>query len=321
MKYLLLISLLCLSLQSCGQNQKQNNNPKFNIAEMEKKIIDKEKSYLYEIKYEHTDCSYEILVNDVPVIAFFGQGNWSTSDEINKYILKSGKQTVTLRLYPQKIEDTLFKKSLTKDTQLKITITKHERHSDPMWAWNSTGQTDWDILTFETPKIEDDKQAFAEYKMEFEVKPEDMNWQITGWSDGQDLRNNPNIKQEVLDFYKKIQTIIENNKSAEFVQLIANSSYENALSHAWQSRDWFEDAIKTAKEGAEVKQKFIFPLDPNMVDLKFYGNGRVVTLVSKDLKSYGYSPLIAKAEFSNFPEAYTFYLYKPKGSNELEVIR
>ncbi|OCG48101.1 hypothetical protein A9G35_02410 [Gilliamella sp. Choc5-1] len=102
MKYLLLISLLCLSLQGCGQNEKQNNNPKFNIAEMEKSIIDKEKSYLYKIKYEHTDCSYEILVNDVLVITFFGLGNWSTSDGINKYILKPGKQTVTLRLYPQK---------------------------------------------------------------------------------------------------------------------------------------------------------------------------------------------------------------------------
>jgi hypothetical protein len=88
----------------------------------------------------------------VPVITFFGLGNWSTSDGINKYILKPGKQTVTLRLYPQKIEDTLFKKSLTKDTKLKITITKNERHSDPMWAWQSTGQTDWNILTFETPK-------------------------------------------------------------------------------------------------------------------------------------------------------------------------
>ncbi|MWP76811.1 hypothetical protein [Gilliamella sp. Lep-s21] len=326
MKYLLLISLLCLSLQGCGQNEKQNNNPKFNIAEMEKSIIDKEKSYLYKIKYEHTDCSYEILVNDVPVIAFFGLGNWSTSDGINKYILKPGKQTVTLRLYPQKIEDTLFKKSLTKDTKLKITITKNERHSDPMWAWNNRAKdnpdpTKWDILTFETPKMEDDKQAYAEYKMEFEVNPEEMNWQITGWSDGQDLRNHPNIKQEVLDFYKKIQTIIENNKSAEFVQLVTKSLYESSLARAWQSKACFEDAIKTAKEGAKVKQKFIFPLDPNTVELKFYGNGRVVTLVSKDLKSYGYSPLVAKAQFSNFPEAYTFYLYKPKGSNELEVIR
>lgn len=338
MKYLLLIPLLCLSLQGCGQNEKQNTKPKLNIAKMEKSITNKEESFLYNLKYQHTDCSYEILVNDVPVITFFGLGNRSTTADINKFILKPGKQKITLRIYPQKIEDTQFKESLTKDSKIKITVTKDwmtadsrasDKYVEGALKKMEEGLPEipqeylskWNVLTFETPKIEDEKQAYAEYNMEFEVKPEEINWQITGWSDGQDLRSDPNIKQEVLAFYKDIQTIIEKNRSSEFVQLVANSLYESALVHAWDSKGWFEDTIKYAKEGAEVKQKFIFPLDPNTVDLKFYGNGRVVTLVSTDLKSYGYSPLVAKAEFSNFPEAYTFYLYKPQGSDQLEIIR
>jgi len=79
--------------------------------------------------------------------------------------------------------------------------------------------------------------------------------------------------------------------------------------------------MKTMTDDPITKQKFLFPLNENTAELKFYGNGRVVTLVSEDPRSFGYSPLVAKGGKSNFPIAYTFYLHKPKGSNKLEIIR
>lgn len=67
-----------------------------------------------------------------------------------------------------------------------------------------------------------------------------------------------------------------------------------------------------------MKNKLIYTI---IVLISLIGFIRVVTLVSKDPRAFGYSPLVAKGEKSNFPIAYTFYLHKPKGSNKLEIIR
>ena len=93
------------------------------------------------------------------------------------------------------------------------------------------------------------------------------------------------------------------------------------MSEPWHMQEMYESIQKHTLENIEIKQKFIFPLAEDKLELKYYGEGRVVTLVSTDPKSYGYSPLIAREAEHNFPMAHTFYLHRPKGSKELEIIR
>ena len=101
---MLMISMLGF-FQSCAQDK---NNQKSNINQMEKDIVQKEFGDSYRMKYEHSNCSYEILINDVPLITFYGLGERSTTAYINQYLLKPGKEEITIRLYPKKIEDTKF---------------------------------------------------------------------------------------------------------------------------------------------------------------------------------------------------------------------
>ncbi|MGJ8658939.1 MAG: hypothetical protein ACSHWV_03735 [Cellulophaga fucicola] len=48
-------------------------------------------------------CSYEVLINDIRVDSFFERLNGTTSGSIpiNPYILKTGWQTWTIRVYPE----------------------------------------------------------------------------------------------------------------------------------------------------------------------------------------------------------------------------
>ncbi|MCG8734661.1 hypothetical protein G1K90_11830, partial [Tenacibaculum finnmarkense] len=57
-----------------------------------------EPMYLLRINQEY--CTYEVLVNDFPVYENYALGVNATGIKINRAILKSDEQTVTLRMYP-----------------------------------------------------------------------------------------------------------------------------------------------------------------------------------------------------------------------------
>ncbi|WP_313376607.1 hypothetical protein [Chishuiella sp.] len=321
MRYIFLFCIVVyFSIQSCAQNKEDK---KIDIEQMEKDIVQKEFGYDFHIKYDHQNCSYEILINDVPLITFHGLGERATGATINQYLLKPGKQEITIRLYPKKIEDTKSKENLDSTSFVKIQLTKSKR---PMsmseeYNLNSKGiQTKFDVLTYQTPKLEKEV-PFAEFKIPFEATKNELTWEIKGWSESQTLVNNETLKKEVFDFYTNFQKTIEDQNKNAYINLLTHSIFEEASSFSWRSKSLFEGAMEDMYKQPMPKQKFLFPINEDTAELKFYGDGKVVTLVSKDPRSFGYSPLVAKAEKNNFPIAYTFYLHKPKGSNKLEIIR
>lgn len=314
---MLMISMLGF-FQSCAQDK---NNQKSNIKHMEKDIVQKEFGDSYRMKYEHSNCSYEILINDVPLITFYGLGERSTTAYINQYLLKPGKQEITIRIYPKKIEDTKFAAGLDSTSFVKLTLDRKKMISRDLKLKGGIGKRDWqDVVVYQTPKLAENA-PFAEFKIPFEATKEELTWEIKGWSESEILNNDEALKKEVFAFYKNFQQVIEDQNKTEYISLFKNSIFEQASADSWNSKEFLKEAMQTMTDDPIPKQKFLFPLNENSAELKFYGNGRVVTLVSKDPRSFGYSPLVAKPDKGNFPIAYTFYLHKPKGSNKLEIIR
>lgn len=315
-KFLVLTTFVGFTLQSCAQNKEDK---KLDINQMEKDIIQKEVGYNFRLEYEHQNCSYEILINDVPLITFYGLGERSTGAKINQYLLTPGKQEITIRMYPQKIEDTEFKKNLDSTSFVKLKLKKFENRNA---QWNMKNMyREWkEVLVYQTPKLEDDV-PFVEYKIPFEATKDELTWEIKGWSESQTLANNEALKKEVFDFYRNFQSVIEAQNKNAYINLLAHSIFEEASADSWDSKAFIKEGMEQMYNAPMPKQKFLFPINEQTAELKFYGNGKVVTLVSKDPRSFGYSPLVAKAEKNNFPIAYTFYLHKPKGSDKLEIIR
>lgn len=319
-RLILFVSLTGSALQSCAQDKK--NNQKLDVKQMEKDIIQKEFGHSFYLKYEHNNCSYEILINDVPLITFYGLGERSTGAKINQYILQPGKQEITIRMYPKKIEDTKFKESLDSSSYVKLKLTKSKTGS-PQWNWSKEGQKEGqeiEVFDYQTPKLEKDV-PFAKFKIPFEATKDELTWEIKGWSESQTLANDDALKKEVFEFYMNFQQTIENQDKNGYMNLLKMSLFEEASADSWNSKSFIKEGLEEMYKKPIPKQKFLFPINEQTAELKFYGNGKVVTLVSKDPRSFGYSPLVAKAEKSNFPIAYTFYLHKPKGSNKLEIIR
>ncbi|KPH13472.1 hypothetical protein AMQ68_07765 [Chryseobacterium sp. ERMR1:04] len=305
---------ICISFQSCAQNK--NDNKK----EM-KEIQYQKEGMKFNLEYEHSDCSYEILVNDMPVMIHFGLGERSgLTVDINQYILKPGKQNITIRMFPSKNDENTFSLSLTANSFVKITLDKVSLSSNPMDGWDAIAKGEkyqWDVLDYQTPKIEK-PVAYAEYKTSFEVDPKDITWKITGWADSQNLKNDPNIRKEVDAFYEDFKKTLESGNQSKYVSMLQNSIYEEAASTPWD-KNALPQITKNMTDYANEKRSFIYPC--KNAELKFFGEGKVVTLVCTDMLTFGYSPLISKSAKSMMPKAHTFYLHKPKGSDKLEIIR
>ncbi|WP_123905645.1 hypothetical protein [Chryseobacterium sp. ERMR1:04] len=286
-----------------------------------KEIQYQKEGMLFELKYQHAECSYEILVNDMPVMIHFGLGERSgLTVDINQYILKPGKQEVMIRMFPSKKDENTFSSSLTLDSFVKITIGKIIGSSDPMLGWNKRAKGEkvqWELLTYQTPKIEK-PVAYAEYKTSFEVDPKDITWKIKGWGESQNLKNDPNIRKEVDAFYEDFKKTLESGNQSKYVSMLQNSIYEEAASTPWD-KNALPQITKNMTEYANEKRSFIYPC--KNAELKFFGDGKVVMLVCTDMLTFGYSPLISKSAKSMMPKAHTFYLHKPKGSDKLEIIR
>ncbi|MFD1604601.1 hypothetical protein ACFSJW_14420 [Flavobacterium artemisiae] len=304
--------LFFLSISLCGQNQNKKTT----------ETIQTNKGMLFTLKNESHDCSYEVLVNDVPVVSYFGLGGgYSSKKEINQYMLQPGRQEITIRIYPQKKTEASFENVISKNAKVKITILKSKEPMsmlDILAAKEKGEQYEWQVVFFETSKIDADL-PYKEFKTAFDVTDKDITWKIKGWAESKDLRNDSKLRQQVDVFYEKFKDILTNKKQQEYVDLLKTSIQEEALSKPWYGSDFGKDLANEMFKYAGEERNFIFPCQN--AELKFYGNGKMVTLVCKDLLSYGYSPLISKTAKNAMPKVHTIYLHKSKNSDELKIIR
>ncbi|SDH50372.1 hypothetical protein SAMN05421827_12725 [Pedobacter terrae] len=316
-----LIKLIALGiyigLECCAQNKK--------TTAAENKIVGKTgyqtEGVLFKLKHEHLDCSYEILLNDMLIVTYFGLGEGSgLTVELNQYILKPGKQEIIIKMFPAKKEENLFVSSLSKNSFVKIDITKNKEPMTMLDQLNAKGKGNeykWETLVYKTPQLEK-PMPYSEYKTSFEVDAKDVNWKIVGWSKSKKLSNDPNIRKEVDEFYDNYKKVLEEGNQNKFLSLVRNTIYEEAASKPW-NKEIENQLTKNMSDYAVEKRNFIYPC--KKAALKFFGNGRVVTLVCADTLTLGYSPLISKNAKNMMPKSHTFYLHKPEGSDKLEIIR
>jgi len=107
---ILVFVVLILGLVGCGQKHHTENvimetSPKLtskNYVETMHKLV---KHYPQEPYYylfvSHQACYFEILVNGLPVYSYYDLGQVITPIDIYSAINKTGKQTITYKLYPQ----------------------------------------------------------------------------------------------------------------------------------------------------------------------------------------------------------------------------
>jgi len=88
-----------LSILDCNA-QKQENEMKDYWKKIESTVNEKADKNLYVLAIASNGCNFEILINNALHTRHFEESGLTGLIPINPFILKSGKQTITVKIYP-----------------------------------------------------------------------------------------------------------------------------------------------------------------------------------------------------------------------------
>ena len=323
MKTKIIAITLLLALQACAQQ-----NP--NAAEQEllnyyKQIKQPTTPINYNASFYSSGCSFELRVNDDYVYNYYSTGGIGTSFPINPNILKAGKQRFSITLYPPRLTNGDFAKTLPKDASFKLDI-KGVVFDDGFVDTVDDG------ITFELPTkpginddgaetmiYADEGQPIAVYTGYFNA---DVEYDLVGWSESVDLRKEDPDKllEEVLKLYKSTGRALVKGDYQTFFTLTEKKIKEIA-------QCWYSDSIgmiqdlKPYKKFVNYEDKKLKPLDN--FSIHFFGNGKMIGLYDKSGKYKG-NPSLKMSGKKNDRKKVNFlflHLHRPKKGAPLEIIR
>ncbi len=332
MKYhFFLVIVIALSDSVFAQKQEDNSMSAQQayqmIEELHKEVQYRNDKIFYDLKVFNGACNYKIWVNDMPVFAMYNNARGELSFPINTEILKSGKQTLKIRIFPfLDVSTKTFDHKLNKYAGLDVEIREME------WDAQERKFDYYPIFTYQTPREgketlqdnpreflfeEEEELPFYEETVEFEAK---VPYNLVGWSKSVDLtkENQEELLKEVESYYKNLASDFDkkNVKSIAKKYLKKEKEIAQCFFHnetEAQTR-WKEDIIK------EI-------IDPNSktgkvekYEIFFFGNGKVIAL----MRFPGKSPLYLTIPDENgAPDYYVYdiFLHRPKPGAPLEIIR
>lgn len=237
--------------------------------------MNKLQSPLYTID-PHIYCSGTILINDIPVIDWYGEetksGGYLGGIDINHVLLQSGTYKVVGKMFPRN-----GMKTLTQDEALLIDFFCAD--ADPR-IWKSSKykfhpkiESPWDGLS------ENINYPYFEIATEIEVE---LPFVLDGWQNSVDLSKlDKNIlKEKVLEYYRQIHMVLREHNASKFLELSKEKQrlQEQAFYFNEQRRQSFKQSlIALFNQNLELE-----PLNENELKLEFMGYGKLVRLMKID---------------------------------------
>lgn len=303
---------LLMSLSSCAQNTKNKKNMNTNYIEKVKNIYKEVKKYeynpTYQLKVNSNLCTYEIYINEMLVDYSFTTGRSAGEQNIDipQYILKSGIQSIELKVYPKAIKNGILEKSVDKNADFAIRIVHGE--------YNKMKFEDFkEVLSMKLPNIAADL-PFIELQGEFTAK---VPYVLEGWSNGMNLKKEDpeKLKEEVLGRMKEIANLYRNKD----IEGLANEQYNRTkeidqsmyLNRKENSEEWITELQESLDEATATDL-----LDGKM---KIMGNDKIVTILISSGPFRNRS--IIRSETKDSYDFYPQSFYRPSPGARLEVIR
>jgi len=309
---LLGLTSLLLTITSCAQTTKKQENMSTEYRDKIKNIYKEVKTYdynpTYQLKVNTNLCTYEAYINDILVDFSFTPGRTAGEQnmDIPQYILKSGKQTVRFKIYPKAIKKGELENLVDKNADFSIRIVHGEYYKTKFEDFK-------EIFRMKLPKVTVDV-PYIELKGEFEAI---VPYELEGWSKGMDLsKEDPKkLEEGVLGRMKEIASLYENKDIEglareqykylkEYDQAMYNNKIENSDEWEKMAKSSLDESIKTELLNGKMK---------------LMGKGKVVTVLIENGvdKNEGIIRNETKEEYL----FYAKYFYRPAPGARLEVIR
>jgi len=313
-KFLFLVFWVSVTLGSCAQNTKSEENRSTEYRDKMKNIYKEVKTYdynpTYQVRDEKFNCPMELYINDV-LVFYLGSSGKSAGEQnvdIPQYILKSGKQNIRVKIFPLLDKNKNFENFVSKDAQLTLRIV-HGEYED-MKNWKNFKE----VFHMKLPKVTIDV-PYIELKGEFEAV---VPYELAGWSNGVDLskEDSKKLEEEVLGRLKEIASLYEAKdieglarehykRVKEVEQSMYNNTKENSAEWEKLMQESLDESLKT--ELLEGKMKIM-------------GNGKIVTILVNKGSLFNQSIIRNRIE-GGYSDYFDQYFYRPAPGARLEVIR
>ncbi|KIO51842.1 hypothetical protein [Flavobacterium hibernum] len=296
MKNMILIGLLIFNIASCQKKENDTQKKIININKMTYQPI-------YTLKISVAN-PYETYVNDMPLEIDYQAGSTNNELPINNYILKSGIQEIKIVLLPDEGKKIVDRLGIN---YVAVKIYKYPRGLD------YTGENRVELI--KEINLRDLKESPLLVKT-FQIDI-DVPYNLQGWSESVDLKkeNQKELNNELV------------NKFNEFRDLLKIHDVKSFLSKTEKSEKDLNEALFLSQEeiksdlndlSADIKNIIdVYPIEN--YEIKFYGNGRIITLLRIDGKLKGTSVL--RTDKADYNTTYNLYFHRPKPGSQLEVIR
>ncbi len=317
---ILVLMLLAASFHSCAQN---NTTMEKSIKDIYKTVQHRDQAIEYRANIQVGACSFEFLINDVPVQSYFenANGTFNVSAPFNDAILASGIQRWKLILYPA-YKDRVQTEVLSPNILIDIEV-EGLRHTA-----ESVRTVYGPVSLITTPVKENDKgeEVFehagapvAIYEGTFEAK---VPYKLSGWSESKDLskEDQEQLLVEVLRATQAYANCFKSKDTVGVTNLVYNKEVEYQQANFCGKED-SEEQWKYYLENFNLPDAIVQPIEN--YKMRIYGDGRLVTLERNDFPYIG-EPVV-RINYMEGNRKMISYLFatfhKPKGSDKLEIIR
>lgn len=254
----------------------------------------------YAVSFMSNGCNFEIWVNDLKVAEYFDSGGFSGMAPINSYLLKSGQQRIKVRLFPVKGHEE-----------------KGILSAEPLWIeLRCKPDPSGDLDTYKTflanfiPAVPVG-QPYFEYETTFDAE---VPYELQGWGDCEDLRNDPDLKAAVIARMTELGNLLLERNFRMYSDLEAVSLAETSFSFYLPYEETEQEMHQLYESVAEGKYTRLKPMEE--CTLVFYADGRLVSLEYPQIKGYGL--ILEKGDKEGF--RLPLLLGRRKGNDRLEII-
>lgn len=315
-KYVVLGLILSLSMHAEEKTKLTVSHQ--NTLTVDQKLKSVEDGPRYGAYINSKNCSFEVFINDIPVIKYNDDsGNEVAGSyfQLNEGILKKGNQKITIRITPGLNKDqNALDSMLSTHSEIKIKIVKSLKDKTGNIEENEVGRYSTAKKKLSDKKFFEDKFTFFA-DVSYHIETLD-NAEVLFTDDKDKLQN---LEQEVIAKYNNIRNVYINGSWSA----LANMYYNRERRIAKQLY-LLPDEIKNRWNGYIFRTKAdITSLDIKPIEdykMTFYADGKIVCLQKIDNeKSALWGSFKRKGKDNAVTTYITLYLYRSKGSKDLEV--
>ncbi|KAA1242410.1 hypothetical protein [Aquimarina sp. RZ0] len=268
---IIITSLYTLILfTACAQKQKnikQNQSDMSNTQNSGYTYLNTNRPGYY-LQINNQNCYYEVKINDFNGGKYYDLfPSYSTRVPLNLRILKSGEQTISLKVLPYKGE------TLSPKAHLEMRLIRYNDMTDleNEYGGNTT------LWTWTMPDIDDQELPMFEYKTVFEAEvPYNITTLDTQAQDLSKIEKEDLLNEVVNEFTKTRASIINHTQDIENVK----KGMIRGKIQLYKNDDFIQevaDGMLTIGDGKE-------PQPIENYEMRLYYHNKVVTLLKKDDK-------------------------------------